>query len=100
MGLFYGTFLGGYIVHLITVWPWLLGGFFAVSPAYFLWRGEMITGTALLGLVLLQYIIKIPRWPAFAAWMKKLNPRAYYARCTMEVDLKDVQSEKVPISLG
>ena len=92
----YSTFLGGFIIHIVTVGPWLLGAFFALSPLFFFYIGHLVAGSILLGLVSLQYILPVREWPAFAAWMKKMNPRAYYKKCTLAPhNLKDIRSEKV-----
>ena len=92
----YNTFLGGFIVHIVTVGPWLLGAIFALSPLVAFYFGRLVAGSILLGLVSLQYILPVREWPAFAAWMKKMNPRAYYKKCTLAPhNLKDIRSEKV-----
>lgn len=89
----YGTFVGGLIVHFVTVIPWLCGGILAaMSPVAFL-NGYMVSGSILLGLVSLQYLIRIPHWPAFAQWLKKMNPRAYYKRCSISRSLPDIKKE-------
>ena len=95
MGHIYGTYLGGLIAHLITAGPWVVGAAVIFGPLYLCFVGRIIEGSALLGLASVQYIIRIPKWPAFAKFLKDLGPRSYYKACTLSVDLKNVHSEKV-----
>lgn len=92
--MFYGTFVGGVIVHFITVFPWLCGGVVAALSPIALLHGYNIAASIIFGLVSLQYVIQIQKWPAFAQWLKDLNPRAYYKRCSLGGSLSDIKKEK------
>jgi len=94
MNSFYGTYLSGFLCHVITVVPWILGGFLVLSAGPLAYFGFVKFSAIIIGLTILQYTITIPRWPAFAAWMKRLSPRSYYERCTLDVNVEDLHKEK------
>jgi len=90
-----GTFLGGVIAHCVTVLPWVTGIGAAVIPSVLLFKGWTVFGSILLGLSSIQYLVKIPKWPAFDEWLMNLSPRSYYKKCTLTMHKKDIRSTKV-----
>ena len=94
----YNTYLGGFIVHAVTVFPWLLGGASLIAPILFAVRGDIMTAATIACLVSVQYFIEVPAWPAFAALLKKLNPRAYYRRCSLGGNLESIRDSKTLLS--
>ena len=93
-GILFNTFFGGFLVHAITVIPWLCGGAITVAPLYLITKGHIIAATALFGLASVQYVRPVSPWPEFAALLKRMNPRAFYKRCTLGGNLKAIREEK------
>jgi hypothetical protein len=91
-------FLGGYIVHAITIFPWLLGAFIVIAPVFLALSGHLAVATALLCLASVQYVRPVPAWPAFADALKLMNPRAYYKQCSLGGSLKSVRDSKTLLS--
>ena len=84
----------GLLVHLVTIGAWLLGGFFVPLPIIFWLWGHRFVATIVFGLLSIQYAVSIPKWPAFANWLKQLNPRSYYRRCELRADISRIKPEK------
>jgi hypothetical protein len=94
MPLFYGTYWSGLFAHSITVFPWLLGGLLMMTAAPLALLGYTKISALIVATITVQYLIKIPEWPAFSEWFSRLSARSYYKRCTLEVNLKDLNKEK------
>jgi hypothetical protein len=100
-GLINNTYIGGLIAHLVILVPYLFGSVVYIAPIVFLSKGHTKIATALFGLASitsLQYVITIPKWPAFRRWFINLGPRAYYKKCVLdESNLDDIKDEKVGV---
>lgn len=102
MGKINHTYVGGLIAHLVYLMPYLFGGTVFVAPIVLLRRGQIKSATIMFGLAgitSLQYLINIPKWPAFRKWFINLGPRSYYKRCVLDdSNIKNIKDEKVWLS--
>ena len=90
----FNTFLGGFIAHALTILPWLLGGVLALFPVILIGTGRALVATVLACLLSAQYVVDIKPWPQFARFLKDLNPRAFYRRCTLGGNIESIASSK------
>uniref|UniRef100_A0A7S2CE87 Acyltransferase n=1 Tax=Florenciella parvula TaxID=236787 RepID=A0A7S2CE87_9STRA len=95
-GWLYHTFHGGFIVHTVLILPWLLGAFVIIGALYLLYAGSYVAGTAILGLVSLQYVTTPKYWPEFRQLIKDMDPRCYYDHCELHLPhgVEDIKNEK------
>ena len=84
----------GFLVHLITIGAWLLGGFFVPLPIVLWYLRYYTAATILTGLLSIQYLVHIPKWPGFAKWLQQQEPRSYYRRCELRADVSRIKPEK------
>lgn len=100
MGFINDTYAGGLFAHAVSIFPYLFGSVVFLAPVGMVAHGNCNkTATTIMiglaGITSLQYVITVPKWPAFRNWFIGLGPRSYFKKCTLKGNFKDIKDEKV-----
>ena len=88
-------YFGGFLAHVLTVVPWVLGAVFFGSIFPLFRSGHSIMGTILSAIFIRQYLFPLKPWPAFSKFLMDLNPRAYFRKCILASPVSNLKKQKV-----